>query len=127
MTWLRKRRTKTAVVDMTHLIAEADRPETQTGKITLSRTGDMVTLTLDDVSFARTAWTHVLAVPSGIPAGFRPRADVKTVVASGTGDSSVWEQNSLIIRSNSNLSMRTRAGVLHRATVTYPTDEGMPS
>lgn len=127
MTWFKRRPRSTAVTDLTHLIQAADRPETQTGKITVQRAGDFVTLILDDVQFARTAWTHVLAIPSGLPAGFRPTSDLKTVVASGTGDSAPWEQNSMIVRANSNLSIRTKAGVLHRAVITYRTTEGMPS
>lgn len=109
--------------DITDLITEANRPETQPGEIFLKRTGNSVSLQLNDVVFSRDAWVSVLTLPPG----FRPAVEVPTGVFTGVSAGNIDTVRAFIVRTGGQLSVSTAAGRLHRLAVTFDTSNAWPS
>ena len=114
----------TGVRDLTGMIPEGDSPDVQTGGIWAARVGPLVTLTFQDVVLGGgTSWVNLF----NLPLGFRPVADIPSVVHTGAGDQTATTVRPLIVRQlYGRISIGKVDGMRHRGTVTYVTEDPFP-
>ena len=115
---------RTGLRDITSLVDAPHRPESQTGRLLVSRFGSIVTLSFQDLILGGTGtWVSLMTLPYG----FRPATDMPDVVFTGNSDLSTKVPASLIVRNFGGVSIEKSSGNRHRRTIAYATTNPWPS
>lgn len=95
----------------------------QTGKLFLTRTGPVVTLTFDMLKFDGDAWV----VLGTLPEGFRPPNQHPVPIFWGASEAAISATSGCILRPTGPISFRQQPSGFARATISYTTLNAWPS
>lgn len=119
MSWLRKKKQSTGLVDLSSLVANLTG-----GKLWASRSGQLVTLSFDVVTLTSAGDSnHFIAT---LPVGFRPES---SQVMESVQYSSIDSVRSFLIGSTGRVGISTKSdtGTRIRASITYLTNDAWPA